>query len=311
MSSAAPSKQLAVLDLDNTMIDTLTVWEAGLRPLIDAFSRHYKVDVGIVHELIREAPGQFRFNDGVSLQDWMIDSDPRLREAHESLTSGWAAAGNPIKRDWLRHTAEASVFYEGVLPMLRRWKEIRTGVVIQTDAEDSAVIRRLWLMGKNAAAQGLLESPHEILDLVGRIYCQPGMTHSAQYMDGVDLRFTNEMNQKMHRWTDRLFKPAPSHLRRILEDARVKPENAVYVGDTHKDGVEAKSFSARMAFAWASYGAHASSQVLSLYSAVGSKSYMYGHAAIAAELSNRGVVPDATLHHSFHELEQNFDWVPN
>ncbi len=198
MSTTAPPKQLAVLDLDNTMIDTLTVWAAGLQPLINAFSKHYNVDVGIIHELIREAPGQFRFNDGVSLQDWMVDSDPRLRSAHEKLTHDWMAAGNPIKRDWLQHTAEASVFYEGVVPMLRQWKEIRTGVVIQTDAEDSAVMRRLWLLGRNAAAQGLLESPHEILDLVGRIYCQPGMIYSAQYMDGVELPYMNAMEQKMH-----------------------------------------------------------------------------------------------------------------
>lgn len=310
MNTPKRPKKLAVLDLDNTLVDTLEVWGRSLDILINDFSVHYKVDKAIIYELIREAPGQYRFNDGVSLQDWMIDADPKLRQAHIRLNSDWEKAGNPIKRDWLANSAKHTVFYDGVLDTLKQWKETKTGVAIQTDAEDSAVLRRLWLLAKDATDKRQLASPEELLNLIGPVYCQQGSSHAGQFLEGVELSFMQALHQKMHKWDDRLYKPAASHLRKIVEDAGVGFSDVVYIGDTHKDIIEAKALSPQIDFAWACYGAQITPEVRDLYNEVGSKSYTYGHQEVQREMRNRGVEPDANLQHSFAELNKYYSWLP-
>jgi phosphoglycolate phosphatase-like HAD superfamily hydrolase len=307
----ALDKRLVILDLDNTLVDTLRVWGESTCSLIENFSAQRNVKVEIIHDLIREAHGQHRFNDGVSLVDWMNAADPQLQEPGDvSLRKAWEIANAGIKRAWLDQSAALTVFYDGVLDSLTAWKTTKTGTVIQTDAEDSAVIRRLWLLGKNAAEAGHLSHPRDILRLIDAVYCQPGIEHSPLFLADVDFSFISGIRQKMHLWTDRLYKPSHIHLRKILDDFRLSAEEAIYIGDTHKDGAEAKGIAPAVDFAWARYGTPVSQETLSLYSKVGSRSYSYGEDVIQKEMSDRGVRPDIILNDTLSDVLPRFAWKP-
>lgn len=309
MTHTKPLKRLVVLDLDNTLLDTLQLWGDSLQPLIDDFTETYGVDVKIAHDLIREAPGQYRFNDGASLAQWMVEYDPALRPRHIRLKEEWdKAGGNPIARNWLDRSAAATVFYDGVVPMLKTWQSHGTCVVIQTDAEDCAVMRRLWLLAKNATDSGELQDPADLLDLVDHIYCQPGTVHAPEYLQDVELPFLKALRQKMHCWTDRLYKPEAAHLRHIVETSKAVRAETLYVGDTHKDGLEAAALG--VDFAWSRYGAIVSAKTMDLYQQVGSKAYSYGLDAVTAEMQARGVKPAVTLERSFDELNRHYAWLP-
>lgn len=304
-------KHLVILDLDNTLVDTLHVWGTSIYSLIEAFSARRSVGVPIIHDLIREAPGQYRFNDGVSLIDWMNEADPQLQEPNDHfLRKQWESANTGIKRSWLEESASLTVFYDGVLDALRTWKQAGTGIAIQTDAEDSAVIRRLWLLGKNAAETGKISHPHDILRLFDAVYCQPGIEHSPLFLADVDFSFISSLKQKMHLWSDRLYKPSNIHLRKILDDFRIDAPKAVYVGDTHKDGAEAKGLNPAVDFAWARYGTPVKPEILSLYSQVGSRSYSYGEDVVKKEMSDRGIRPDINLDRQLSDLLPRYSWKP-
>lgn len=282
------SKRLIILDLDNTMIDTLHVWGSSLSCLIRNLDAELNIEVSISHDLIRRAHGQHRFNDGVSLVDWMLDPAQGL-----DIAGDWKKAVGDIQTEWLHQSAELSVPYAGMIGQLKNWRRAGCKIVIQTDAEDCAVLRRLWWIACHAVRSGDLSKPRDILDLVDKIYCQPSIPYSPRFLSDVADEFREGMKALTHIWQDKEFKPSVAHLHYILEEQGIEAERAIYVGDSHKDGAEARTL--LIDFAWAQYGARVPSEILSLYAAVGSRNYSYGEQTVLDAMERMGINPALTL----------------
>ncbi len=278
------NKRLIILDLDNTLVDTLSVWGASLSCLIGNLAGRLSVPLEISHDLIRRAHGQHRFNDGVSLVDWMLEQEHGV-----NLRGAWEDVAFVIQTEWLRQSSELTVPYSGAIEALKNWREDGFRIAIQTDAEDCAVLRRLWCMACHAVESGDLSKPRDILDLIDKIYCQPSIPHSSRFLSEVGAEFREDMSSRIYVWKDKQFKPSLDHLRHILVEQDVAAEDAIYVGDSHKDGAEAGTLS--VAFAWARYGAKVSPEVLALYALVGSRNYSYGELTVLDAMKQMGVIP--------------------
>lgn len=289
------NKRLIILDLDNTMIDTLHVWGTSLAKLLAGLSKGLSLSKKTLHDLVRRTHGQYRFNDGVSLIDWM-----EKEGAFSLLQSDWRQVTCAIQNRWLEQSAALSVPYSGVIDVLQQWKGKGCNIVIQTDAESCAVLRRLWWIAVHAARSGEFDQPKDLLGLIDGIYCQPSIPHSPSYLAEIESEFRREIERKLHIWQDQVFKPSSAHLAKILGDQNVTSDQTLYIGDGHKDGAEAKTLS--VSFAWAQYGARVSSEILDLYAKVGSLNYSYGEQTIRTAMTELGVVPAYVLETGLSDL---------
>lgn len=291
------NKRLIILDLDNTMIDTLHVWGTSLAKLLEGLSNGLSLSKKTLHDLVRRTHGQYRFNDGVSLIDWMFEDGQGLKSSR--LASNWQLVARNVQEEWMRQSAALSTPYDGTIPMLQQWRDDGCKIAIQTDAESCAVLRRLWWIAVHAARRGELDQPDNILDLIDGIYCQPSIPHSALYLAEIEPEFRREIEEKLHIWQDKIFKPSSAHLIKILGDQNVTPDQTLYIGDGHKDGAEAKSLS--VAFAWARYGAKVAPEVLALYALVGSRNYSYGERTVLDAMDQMGIIPDYVFQEGLSE----------
>ncbi|MBL8636952.1 MAG: HAD family hydrolase [Alphaproteobacteria bacterium] len=291
------NKRLIILDLDNTMIDTLHVWGTSLAKLLEGLSNGLSLSKKTLHDLVRRTHGQYRFNDGVSLIDWMFEDGQGLKSSR--LASNWQLVARNVQEEWMRQSAALSTPYDGMIPMLQQWRDDGCKIAIQTDAESCAVLRRLWWIAVHAARRGELDQPDNILDLIDGIYCQPSIPHSALYLAEIEPEFRREIEEKLHIWQDKIFKPSSAHLIKILGDQNVTPDQTLYIGDGHKDGAEAKSLS--VAFAWARYGAKVAPEVLALYALVGSRNYSYGERTVLDAMDQMGIIPDYVFQEGLSE----------
>lgn len=292
------NKRLIILDLDNTMIDTLLVWGTSLAKLLDGLSNGLDIPKKKLHDLVRRTHGQYRFNDGVSLIDWMFEEVQELK--FPQLASNWQLVARNVQDEWMTQSAALSAPYDGTIQMLQTWQDDGCKIAIQTDAESCAVLRRLWWIAVHAARSEELDQPEDLLDLIDGIYCQPSIPHSLLYLAEIEPEFRKKIEEKLHIWQDKVFKPSSAHLTKILEDQNVTPNQTLYIGDGHKDGAEAKSLS--VSFAWAQYGTRVSPEILDLYAEVGSRNYSYGEVTIRAAMAELDVVPDHVLETSLSDL---------
>ncbi len=297
------NKRLIILDLDNTMVDTLHVWGTSLAKLLDSLSKGLDFSKETLYDLVRRTHGQYRFNDGVSLIDWMFEEGQGLKSSR--LASDWKLVIGRVQGEWMQQSAALSVPYAGTIPMLQQWKDEGCKIAIQTDAESCAVLRRLWWIAVHAVRSGELDKPEDLLDLIDGIYCQPSIPHSPLYLSEIESEFRREIDRKLYIWQDKVFKPSSTHLAKILAAQNVTPDQTLYIGDGHKDGAEAKTLS--VAFAWARYGAKVLPEILDLYASVGSRNYSYGEETIRAAMVELGVVPDHALETGLADLaERNY-----
>ncbi|MBE2192259.1 MAG: hypothetical protein IAE63_08770 [Alphaproteobacteria bacterium] len=295
-------KKLVVLDFDNTLFDALGRWEICLGRLMDEFSRANDISLEIVDSLVREAHGQHRFNDGAALVDAIIEADPQL---HQKALSKENAG---IKKAWLDDNAKTVTFYDGVLNALKFWQRQGVRCVIETDCEQVAVYRNLWYLGVKACKRGDLQYTCEVLDFFDKIYCQPGIQESKSYLSEVENDFITRAKGKTHVWEDRTYKPSADHMAQILFDCDVPAENAIYIGDSYKDGAEAATVSPPVDFVWAAYGTNVNEEVLGLYARVGSKSFTYGMQSIKKIMKERDIVPAQILKAELSEVLALYDW---
>ena len=293
-------KKKVILDLDNCQSDTLEVFYA-LKDTLSEIAQDRDLPLELLYDLTREAEGEHRFNDAPGLIDYMNRIEPRFKTSNPEHKESDQRA----KDKWLNETARRTVAYDGLIESLQAWHAIGTNVVMRTDAERLPVIRRIWLMAFNAAAQGELASPYEILPLYDHIYCSPSFNEPEReqlpaYLNkfGKDYRipldFVHEITS--HMTIGKEVKPSPAFVEKIFSDFCVVPEEVLYVGDSYKDGLEAQCIDGRrIDFAWAKYGADWRDEVRDFYAQVGSRRWRYGIEEIRRQIEEHSVVIDCTL----------------
>ncbi|MDY0029292.1 MAG: hypothetical protein RBR86_05035 [Pseudobdellovibrionaceae bacterium] len=301
-------KRLVILDLDNTLFDALGRWASCTRALVQDFAAANNLAPDTIHKLIKEAHGQHRFNDGAALVDAMIEADPAIIEGQKNLSAEWQLANRRVASNWHENSSNMVWMYDGVIDSLKYWKKNGVKIIIETDCEVVAVHRNLYLLGKEAERRGQLEKAAHIAPLIDEIYCQPAIAESSIYFTDVDSGVRDILSAKTHIWDDRHYKPHADHVATILERANIPAGQAIYIGDSYKDGAEAASIFPQIDFIWAKYGAAVTSDTLDLYECVGSKSFTYGEDSVMAAMQERGIHPYITLLTGLHDVLPHFTW---
>lgn len=304
----AALKRLVILDLDNTLFDALGRWASCTRALVQEFAAVNNLTHDTVHRLVKEAHGQHRFNDGAALVDAMIEADPAIMEGQKNLSAEWHLANRRVASNWHENSQDMSWIYDGVIESLKFWKQHGVKVVIETDCEVVAVHRNLYLLGKEAVRRGQLEKAADIAHLIDEIYCQPAIAESSIYFSDVENGVRDVLSAKTHIWDDRHYKPYAGHAATILDRTKIPAGQAIYIGDSYKDGAEAASISPQIDFIWAKYGAQVTQETLDLYECVGSKSFTYGEDSVRAAMQERGIHPRVTLLNGLCEVLPHFSW---
>lgn len=304
--------KLAILDFDNCVTDTLFVWEKTLSQGLKALCDGELADMSMLYTMTREAHGQHRFNDFPKLIDWMRENQPSMlpksEEEKERMDSVCASA----KEIWYRETKELTKFYPDVVRVLREIDNAGTTIVFQTDCEQAPFVRRLYLCALAATNAQELTHPAQIFDYIDHSYCQPGIVKDDPLMHvHVPEDFVSAALSKCTLWDGLNFKPSHAHIDRILNDHKVSGSETVYLGDTHKDGCEAKLADPQAQFAWCRYGAKVAPKILKFYAEVGSRSYSYGLSTILQMFEEKAIKPDAVLHRNMMEVFEHYDFVPN
>ncbi len=303
------SIRLLVLDFDNCATNTLDVWGRTLSQGVEYLCANRKIDREALHDMIREAHGQFRFNDFPKLLDWMNENQTIMR--HPADRDLARSIDDAAKASWYEQTRRHTKFYDGFLQTVLDVKQKGARIVFQTDCEEAPFIRRLYLCAENAVQDGFLPSPNQILDTIDHIYCQPGIVPDDPILkDHVPHSFVQAVQTKVTLWRDNLYKPSHIHMSKIMQDAGVSGDETLYAGDSHKDGCEAKSVDPQAQFAWCRYGAHVQDWVLDFYSKVGSRSYSYGEPTIRKLFQEKAILPDLVLENGLQDILDHYEFAP-
>ncbi len=309
------AKTLLVLDFDNTLTDTLSVWARGMRTALERISHHFNINMdplyeATLREAILSAHGQHRFSDFGGLSHFLkqkgippLHEDPQTQYEIDNVR-------RLIRAEWFHHQRQDTVFYPNALQTLQHIRSLGTSQVIYTDTESPALIRRLWLMGCNAVKAGVLEKPGDVISLFDKFFAMPSHECDSHLLKrDVDPDFVRAMKDKMHVWEDRIRKPSPAHLHTILDMMETEPEQALMVGDNEKDAGCALPIG--IDFGWSRYGAEINRETLTVLARYASPDFTYEFALIESKI-NRAAAgkPYLTLHQSLAEVLTHHEFAP-
>ncbi|MCM2343164.1 MAG: HAD hydrolase-like protein [Alphaproteobacteria bacterium] len=300
------TKELVIFDLDNTLTNSLKCWGeatlAAVRLMVDEFG----LDEEKTIEAIRRAPSQYRFSDFGSLTEWLDREGvlPRPQDPYDQYRKD--ITKHYLRQIWFQRQKEMTFFYDGTVTALTAIKAQGTATAIYTDTEASSLIRRTWLLARNARKQGQISDEHDLLDLFDHYYCQPSIEQDFDILKDVDLPFVHRMKRNMTLWQDLVYKPSIDHGLIILKDFGVPAKRALMVGDTAKDGGSARPLA--MDFAWCRFGAEIDPVTVATAQKIASPKFQYGLASIVA-CFNQHSDPTHTLACDIGELMTHFKFI--
>jgi phosphoglycolate phosphatase-like HAD superfamily hydrolase len=297
---------LAIFDFDNTLTDSVAIWVGGAIPCIKTLENALNRDQDHILSLMRLTPKQFLFSDIGAAVEWLdrnghLPPAATLQEQYQRRV-----LKDHIHYRWKRREKDLTVFYPGVMETLTHLKNNKTPAVINTDAEATTLIRRLWFAARNATRDNPSLDPHDILDLFSHFYAQPSNDRDEQYLHHLDLSFVLKMKQKMTIWHKQDRKPCPDHSLIICNDHSTLPSRAIMVGDNHKDGGCARPVG--MDFVWFEGGTIHDPEGLDIVEKICDPGHPVGTASIRSRFDE-----DCFPHHSmidFSDLISLYDYRP-
>ncbi|MDB5490261.1 MAG: hypothetical protein JWO78_110 [Micavibrio sp.] len=263
------NKTLAIFDLDNTLTDTFALWHRVTDVALDLLTDQFGLDRRRILTAYKASPEQYRFADFEKIIQWLDARNHLPYAANAEAQYRKNATKSYICEQMKKTRAQMSVFYDDALDTLRELKKSKTDAVIYTDAEAAPTIKRLWLM-----AQGAGGDPLDTVNLFAHFYCRPSFECDSVDLRDIDPEFILAMKRKMTLWSDRLYKPAPAHTLAILNDFGVKPGDAVFIGDSYKDGGCAVPLGTD--FVWFRRGAICSSEAAKTVESICDPGWNYG-----------------------------------
>ena len=295
MTELSPARKpihAVILDKDNCEFNRLNVFGN-----LSRFCRKLQEEFGLraddIQDYIRNADPEIRFHDGHRLLSGLVNTlDFELQISSRKMSL--------LQYEWRQRTKHDTIYYPGVLALLRAWRDAGTLVVTRTDCEALPLIRSLYDLGLNATQY---QRPEEVLSFYDGISCYQGLlpeetgsereAYIQHYADAYTIprsfidSVLNSENFMIHQGA---HKPNPAHLQTMLERFDIDPERALYIGDSPKDGIEAQQLG--IDFAWAAYGTNLSDGLIAFCQRVASPSYPYGRLA-AEELFETLAIPRA------------------
>ena len=302
------TKTLAIWDLDNTLTDTLKFWGTATLPAVRMLAHEFSIPEDDLMQALRRAPSQYRFCDFGALVGWLDDKacllpdiPPGERRYAKKVTK------SALRQMWYGTQKKMTVFYPGALETLQQIKAQGTANVIYTDTEASSLIRRFWLLAYNARRRGLVKDEQEILDLIDHFYCMPSIEDDQAILRDCDVNFALRLKEKMSIWRDNIRKPSIDHTGIILADFGTKPKNAVFIGDSNKDGSSARP--AGVDFAWCRFGVKIDPETMRANVALSAPEYKFGIKAIRDAFGKTGR-PSRVIRNDLRELFGMYDFAP-
>lgn len=287
--AARRSVRLLITDLDNTLFDWLGVWAASFSAMLQRLSR----DSGIPISNLEAEFQAIHQKHGTVEYAFSINELPSLLKLHpgENLAERYEAA---IMEFRTARRAQLQL-YPGVFETLSGIRQTGCAIIGYTESfafYSAYRIRKLDL-------DLLLDVVYSPAD-----HDLPPHITLAQLRRYADERY--QLRRTVHRHTPSgARKPNPNVLRKIVKDARVSLDNAIYVGDSlMKDVLMAQQ--AGVADAWAKYGFAPRRPEYELLKRV----THWSPADVAREkaLSSHEVTPTHVLEDSFSELLRLFDF---
>lgn len=308
-----PPKSLVIWDLDNTLTDSAGFWAVATAQSIAMLRENFDLCDETLKKAAQRGPAQYRFSDFGRMIEWMhqekILPQPTSGEDDYRLTITRRA----IAQAWYKKQAEMSVFYPHSVSTLRTISAHGTRMAIYTDTDVPSMIRRLWLMAKNATKTGELSNPIELFHLFDHFYAQPACEDDSAVLRDVDTSFILRMKHNTSILTpdpvtgEERRKPSGEHIAQILHDFKVAPRNALMMGDSDKDGGSAKL--GGIDFAWLKYGATLDINTVNKSRCMISKGYKWGLAGIREGFNEQGITPTITLRKALPELLKKVDFI--
>lgn len=307
-------KSLFVWDLDNTLTDTASVWSKASGLAIEMLMEKLSLDRAVMREAVLRAPAQFRFANFRRLMDWMVDE--KIIPAPSGPADQYMAAiqRSAIADAWFRIQEKETALYPDTVETQKAIHVSGSGIAIYTDAEASSMIRRMWLLARNAVKSGIIADENDLLDSIDQLYAQPSIEDDYHELKTTDTSFVHLLKKKLS-----IFKPDPvtggelrkpngPHLHRIMKDFGVLPEQTIMFGDSDKDSGSAKL--AGVDFGWVKFGADLNQRTIDVALMFASPGYKYGLQAITDAMQKQGSVPAIVLESGLKEILEKVDCLP-
>jgi phosphoglycolate phosphatase-like HAD superfamily hydrolase len=294
---------LFILDLDNTLTDTMDFWGEATEQMLLAIHEMRGVPMDELHEMTKNANAQYLFGNGNGLVRQLTKKPamkPYLQDSEYVTKYQDTLAGDV----WAKVQQTKAHFFPGVSDFLREAQGRNIPLVIDTDAEQSSVILRMWHLCNNAIKEDPAFAgwqPHEVLDLFSGFYTQENdhkNQDDARVLYYVDPYFVSQFKHHAQTWPKNNYKPSNAHAKRIMADFGVDTDQVMMIGDTHKDAGTVRpengdGFTAY--FGLAHYGMHIDDRTQNLQNIVGSSHFKYGPKAVFNEMSKMGIEADIIL----------------
>jgi FMN phosphatase YigB (HAD superfamily) len=311
-NSLAP-KSLVIWDLDNTLTDSAGFWAIATARSVAMLRENFSVSDETLREAGERAPAQYRFSDFGRMIEWMHQELylPQPKDAEDAYRM--AITRQAIAQDWYKIQENLSVFYPDAVPTLRAIHAHGTKMTIYSDTDGPSMIRRLWLMSKNATKTGEFSRPHDLFTLFDHFYAQPACEDDSAVLRDIDLSFVLAMKRRMSIMTPdpqtgaERRKPSGEHIAQILHDFKTAPQNAMMMGDSYKDGGSAKM--GGIDFVWLKFGAKIDLREVKKSKWMVSKGFKYGIAEMKKAFVEQEIPVNITLHRALPELLKKVDFI--
>jgi phosphoglycolate phosphatase-like HAD superfamily hydrolase len=294
---------LFILDLDNTLTDTMDFWGEATEQMLRAVHEMRGIPMDELHAMTKNSNAQYLFGNGNGLirqLTKMPGMKPYLPDSKYVTRYQDTLAGDL----WAKVQKTKAHFFPNVSDFLLEARSRDIPLIIDTDAEQSSVILRMWHLCNNAIKEDPVFSgwqPHEVLGLFSAFYTQQNDKKNekdARVLYYVDPYFVSQFKHHAQTWPKNNYKPSNAHAKKIIADLGVDKGEVMMIGDTHKDAGTVRpengdGFNAY--FGLAHYGMHIDDRTQNLQNILGSSHFKYGTKAVFNEMSKMGIEADIIL----------------
>ena len=297
---------LFILDLDNTLTDTMDFWGEATEQMLRAIHDMRGVPMDELHDMVKNANAQYLFGNGNGLIR-QLSKKPAMKPYLPESVYVTRYQDNIAGDVWAKVQKTKAHFFPGVSDFLLEARARDIPLIIDTDAEQSSVILRMWHLCNNAVKEDPAFAgwrPDEVLGLFSAFYTQQNDKKNkddARVLYYVDPYFVSQFKHHAQTWPKGNYKPSNDHAKKIIADLGVNKDQVMMIGDTHKDAGTVRpengdGFSAY--FGLAHYGMHIDDRTQDLQNILGSASFKYGPKAVFNEMSKMGIEADIILQES-------------
>lgn len=311
-----PTINLALFDADDLLWHAYGPWAACMQPAIQDLIDYLGANPEKLRHCIQtEAIGQHRFNDYGGLSHFLNGREgliPKSQDPQEQYERDIIRRN--IRRRFFEDWRRLTQFYNGTLETVTKLKQAGTAVAIWTDSDAPSLIRRFDSCCRNTGLD--LNQAVAFIRQFDAIYAMPSVECDSRLLWNIDTDLIYALKDRLVISSDpKGWKPATpepvanSRGRAILADFNTAPENALMVGDSHKDVFAGKQ--SGMHCAWFKKGADQDKKTVDMLTRIASPRYKYGINAIQEQLDT--YLPDGgyvVLENNIAELENYFTFAP-